>query len=399
MICLLPLAPASAAPKKTATAHYAAGMDFYFKGDFKRALGPLKKAAAQRPGVYPEKKAEIILCEPMSRCTEAPPPPPPTDAEKAAENAAEASCLLGDFYALGLETDVDMRAAVKWWYLPVAEYDRLLPAARKGDNAAQVALGDLFQSGPCLMHIEPDDNTKIMNTAALPRRIAQDWYTAAARAGDGQAAVKLGKILNFGYSPPSLDRDLATVWFKMAAEQGIAEGQYQYGLQLRRSGDRREGLDWLRKAEAQEYAPAIKYLEEGRTNEINSDGKYEGVVSLLSLVCAAFAVFMIRKKKPLGAYMTWRTLGKGVACIAVFALALFAISQTPFLSRLLDRMFLLLMKSRAYMPDALADNMYLFTALFAVMLVAFVVVLILLVTWLAHVIERLLSSGAGKTKP
>jgi hypothetical protein len=323
------------------------------------------------------------------------PPPPPVTAQ---ENAAAASCLLGGFYALGLGTAKDMRAAAKWWYLPLAEYNRLLAAAGKGDIAAQVALGDLYMNSPCVMQIDADDNTAINNSGSLRRKMAEEWYDKAARAGDGQAAVKFAKLLNFGYDPKPPARDMAMEWFRKAAELGVAEGQYEYGLQLRRNGERREGLTWLRKAEAQGYAPAIKYLQEGRTNELHSDGRYEGVTVLLFMAALFCTVFMIRKKKPLADYMTWRLLTPVVSCIAVFALTIYCISQTPLLSRLFDRMFLLLMKSRAYMPDAVADNMYLFMTLFLIMLVAFVILLVVLVTVLVQLMDRALSTP-GKPKP
>lgn len=351
------------AEEATLESFHARGFSAFFSGDYAAAIPLLEKAVLMAPPGPPGPDLPVpTICDAADVCRQVIPP---------RALATGASCLLGDLHALGMGTPRDIRAAAGWWLLGLEKHDALLMAAEKGDVLAQTELGDLYLSGPCRMNVDPARRDTLHSERVLVREEALVWYAKAGKAGHAPAALKAGKLVNH-FMFPLRDRQEALEWYRMAATAGIPEGQHLYGLALRREGRYAEGLRWIRKAEAQGYAPAKKYLDVGRTNEIHTTGSFEMIFVLLLMAAAAVSVFLVRKKKPLRAYMTRRNFVKAFLYVALVAVTFETIVATPALSRAFDRIFLFIMRSRAYMPDAVADNMYLFAFMVILALVVFV---------------------------
>ena len=91
-----------------------------------------------------------------------------------------------------------------------------------------------------------------------------DLLTQSANLNYAPAQVDLGKIYYFGFSGKKSDPD-ALLWFKKAAEQGDAKGQYQLG-QMYTEGkgglkeSEKDASIWYEKSAKQGYAPAQYYL-------------------------------------------------------------------------------------------------------------------------------------------
>lgn len=91
-----------------------------------------------------------------------------------------------------------------------------------------------------------------------------DLLTQSASLGYAPAQVDLGKIYYFGFDGKKNDV-AALLWFKKAAEQGDAKGQYQLG-QMYTEGkaglkeSEKEASIWYEKSANQGYAPAQYYL-------------------------------------------------------------------------------------------------------------------------------------------
>lgn len=91
-----------------------------------------------------------------------------------------------------------------------------------------------------------------------------DLLTQSSDLGYAPAQVDLGKIYYFGLGGKK-DDVAALTWFKKAAEQGDAKGQYQLG-QMYTEGkaglkeSEKEASTWYEKSANQGYAPAQYYL-------------------------------------------------------------------------------------------------------------------------------------------
>lgn len=91
-----------------------------------------------------------------------------------------------------------------------------------------------------------------------------DLLTQSANLNYAPAQVDLGKIYYFGFAGKKDDAS-ALMWFKKAAEQGDAKGQYQLG-QMYTEGkaglkeSEKDASVWYEKSADQGYAPAQYYL-------------------------------------------------------------------------------------------------------------------------------------------
>lgn len=91
-----------------------------------------------------------------------------------------------------------------------------------------------------------------------------DLLTQSATLGYAPAQVDLGKVYYFGLAGQRDDNE-ALIWFKKAAEQGDAKGQYHLG-QMYTEGkgglkeSEKEAAQWYEKSATQGYAPAQYYL-------------------------------------------------------------------------------------------------------------------------------------------
>ncbi|KAF9094387.1 hypothetical protein BGX23_002179 [Mortierella sp. AD031] len=117
--------------------------------------------------------------------------------------------------------------------------------AKQGDIAAQVKLGDAFETG----------------NGGLPQdyQSAMDWFLQAANRGDATAQLRVGLLYDFGHG---VDKDYtkAMEWYRKAADQGLARAQNAIGAMYRDAEgvpqDYSEAMDWFRKAANQGYADA-----------------------------------------------------------------------------------------------------------------------------------------------
>lgn len=113
----------------------------------------------------------------------------------------------------------------------------LQKAAEGGLLRAQLDLGGIYFAGGQGV---PADAQKAYN-----------WFTLAAAQGSREAEVFLG-ILDYDGSLGGQNKESAMKHWRVAAEAGIAEGQYRLGRVLaQEEATRQEGVDWLAKASAQ----------------------------------------------------------------------------------------------------------------------------------------------------
>lgn len=84
----------------------------------------------------------------------------------------------------------------------------------------------------------------------------------AAEAGDAEAQSDLGRW----YAENLPETPYAQMWFKRAADQGLARAMHNLGVTAFRSGDNELAIEWLKKAVAADWAnsmlPLGKLLEE-----------------------------------------------------------------------------------------------------------------------------------------
>ncbi|MBV5327014.1 MAG: SEL1-like repeat protein [Chlorobium sp.] len=111
---------------------------------------------------------------------------------------------LGCMYIDGKGVPKDEKEAVKWFRL----------AAEQGDGSAQWALGTMYTSGRGV----PQDGKE-----------AVKWFRLAAEQGDGSAQWDLGVMYTTGRGVPQ-DGKEAVKWFRLAAEQGQIDAQWNLGL-------------------------------------------------------------------------------------------------------------------------------------------------------------------------
>ena len=139
----------------------------------------------------------------------------------------------------------DFAGALQW----------LRKAAEGGLLRAQLDLGGLYYAGG--HGLESD------------ARQAYDWFTKAAAQGSKEAEVFLGMLQYEGQLGKKNVQEAMKHW-RIAADAGIAEGQYRLGRLLAQADEtRQEGVEWLVKASAAvpQAATALgnlyyKYLED-----------------------------------------------------------------------------------------------------------------------------------------
>lgn len=152
----------------------------------------------------------------------------------------------------------------------------------KGDVEAEVALGNLYESGQSVLPLDPAQAAEWYRRAAdkghvgaqmnlammyfdgqgVPRSIPQAiaWYEKAAEGGDAIAMFNLGSIYETGVDRVARDHRKAAAWYQKAAAQENETAQYRLGL-LYRDGrgvarDRGQAIEWLRKAAEQDETDA-----------------------------------------------------------------------------------------------------------------------------------------------
>ncbi|WP_336962826.1 tetratricopeptide repeat protein [Sphingobium aquiterrae] len=100
---------------------------------------------------------------------------------------------------------------------------------------------------------------------------ALKWFLQAARSGHLMAINMVGRCHEKGWGT-AIDKGVATLCYKAAAEGGLDWGMYNYGSALGLGSgiarDERAALDWFRKAAALGHAKSINFVgaffEEGR---------------------------------------------------------------------------------------------------------------------------------------
>jgi len=117
---------------------------------------------------------------------------------------------------------------------------QLLPAAEKGDAAAQFGLGNVYSSSLVLQD----------------KALALKWYSKAAEQGNAAALYALSQIYSYG-SGVDKDQSRADELLKTAAEKGDAFAQFAMAQSLRGTP---EAADWLTRAAEQGLQMAQVYL-------------------------------------------------------------------------------------------------------------------------------------------
>jgi TPR repeat protein len=171
-------------------------------------------------------------------------------------------------------------------FVPLTPEERYLADLRariaRGDVEAEVALGNLYESGESVLPLDPAQAAAWYRRAAdkghagaqlnlammylegqgVPRDVRQAiaWYERAADRGDAVAKFSLGSIYETGADHVARDATEAANWYRKAAEQGLVNAQYRLGLMYRDgrgvARDRALAIAWLRKAADQGEADA-----------------------------------------------------------------------------------------------------------------------------------------------
>ena len=144
-------------------------------------------------------------------------------------------------------------AEYRTWTYPLARVFRPMPSARVlltqaaeiGSAVAQIKLGDAYFDGD--EGFEQDDAKAVR------------WYRAAAGQGSAAGQWRLGIMYAYGRGVP---RDYATAvrWFRAAAEQGSDQGQWLLGIMYVNGWgvpkDNASAVPWLRLAAGQGHINA-----------------------------------------------------------------------------------------------------------------------------------------------
>ena len=148
---------------------------------------------------------------------------------RAEQDDLAAQVSLGDIYDTGEGIAQDAGEAVRW-------YRR---AAEQGDVAVQVTLGGMYFAGRGV----PQDAVEAVR-----------WYRLAAKQGDAEAQQVLGVMYTAGRGV-ARDPGEAVRWVRRAAEQGDAEAQLTLGVMYAAgrgvAQDEAEAVRWFRRAMAQ----------------------------------------------------------------------------------------------------------------------------------------------------
>jgi len=151
--------------------------------------------------------------------------------------SAEAQYLLGYLYFTS--ADVDLAESKQW----------LERAAGQGHAEALFYLSDLNDDGTTG---PPDSDYR------------RTLLVRAAELGSLRAQRDLGCYYAIGEFGFPLDLRLGRLWYSCAAERGHADAQYNYGLMVINGeggpADESSGLEWVRRAAAQNDEAALHYL-------------------------------------------------------------------------------------------------------------------------------------------
>jgi TPR repeat protein len=120
--------------------------------------------------------------------------------------------------------------------------ERARPLAARGDAASQVLLGSMYSEGK---GVAQDDAE------------AARWYRMAAEQGDAQGQFALGQILFFGLGSVEPGPEEAVAWLRKASEQGHARAQgdlaIAYAVGAGVEQDDAEAARWFRRAAEQGF--------------------------------------------------------------------------------------------------------------------------------------------------
>lgn len=152
----------------------------------------------------------------------------------------------------------------------------------RGDAEAEVALGNLYESGQSVLPPDPARAAEWYRRAAdkghpgaqfnlanmyldglgVPKDAGEAvaWYRKAADQGDTLAQFSLGSIYDTGAGRVPRHNASAALWYRRAADRGLATAQYRLGMMhLHGRGvprDSAQAVAWLRKAADQDETDA-----------------------------------------------------------------------------------------------------------------------------------------------
>lgn len=176
--------------------------------------------------------------------------------DAARDRIGQAAAMAGELKSQAADADRDAAGQASQDYAEaIAALNRgnssraitlLTRAARQGDAGAQLRLGGIYSAEGALRDL----------------KTAFAWYRQAADQGDAAGEYKVGMMLLRG---EGVKRDVegAAMWLKKSAEQGYARAQTNYGsLCLAGMGvdqDFIQAVQWFKKAAEQNYGDA-QYL-------------------------------------------------------------------------------------------------------------------------------------------
>lgn len=111
-------------------------------------------------------------------------------------------------------------------------FERYQALAEAGNHQGMLNLGNMYAAG---LGTEVD------------LRKAWHWYRQAAESGDAIGMYEVARALDNGLGT-AVDKQAARAWYIRAAEADNSEAQWQLGQQLYAQGHTSEGLHWIRTA-------------------------------------------------------------------------------------------------------------------------------------------------------
>lgn len=175
--------------------------------------------------------------------------------QKARQGDAESQNNVGLFYL----RNGNEHEALKWWEL----------AANQGYVSAQANLGEYYgihnEYDKALKWVVPAANSGSPNAAyrlaifyrdgkGVERNIeeALKWSLKSAEGGQKDAYLLTGNI----YEKYFGDKTNATLWYKLAADNGDPKALNWFGAEMMKTGNKEAGFDYFIKAANKGYAPA-----------------------------------------------------------------------------------------------------------------------------------------------
>ncbi|EOF6618247.1 tetratricopeptide repeat protein [Salmonella enterica] len=136
----------------------------------------------------------------------------------------------------------------------------LQKSADRGNNMAQLALGDMYASGQGI----PQNKKQAMTLFLLGRvnfQLSDEELQFMALQGDTQAQIKLASKYGTGGSDCSRNESLALYWLREAATNGDSRAQFMLGMGLATDRQYDEAITWLKKAQSQGVEEAGSLIE------------------------------------------------------------------------------------------------------------------------------------------